>query len=188
MRILTSFLLLFSCLFIAVHDPLTGPEPARSESSYSLTDSLYSVADSAKMTDELLSFKNMRKIVTEINDGYRKRAEFDDTRLLNQFNNADVNDMFAPQVEKSRTLRMRLAEIFDEMSFDPHPAIDSSGALQRKVLSRDSQNDLDQLTRTVTPDPDSVGTRTVQTNGQSRKIKKPAPSLVERDYRSLFMS
>ncbi|TPP66717.1 hypothetical protein FGIG_06079, partial [Fasciola gigantica] len=178
-----------------VYDPSTGLEPARSESSYSLTDSLYSVADSAKMTDDLLSFKNMRKIVTEINDGYRKRAELDNTRLLNRFSSADVHDVFAPQVEKSRTLRMRLAEIFDEISFDSHPTAEANiGGGPRKFAStKDSQTDLDQAGNTVTPDLDTGGApRSVQPScGQTRKVKRTtggAPLVEDRDYRSLFMS
>lgn len=92
---------------------------------------------------------------------------------------------------------MRLAEIFDEISFDSHPTAEANmggGGGQRKLVPpKDSETDLDQIVNCVTPDLETgVVPRSVQPNyGQTRKVKRTpggASFVEDRDYRSLFIN
>nr|CAH8871936.1 unnamed protein product [Trichobilharzia regenti] len=93
---------------------------AQSGSSFSLTDSLYSVADSVNMVDEFLSFKNMRKLITEEPQKVPKLRE-DDRLLVGGFNPSEFNEICAQQREKAHSVRAHMAEVFDDISYELYP-------------------------------------------------------------------
>ncbi|KAK4474488.1 hypothetical protein MN116_001638 [Schistosoma mekongi] len=95
----------------------TGTGFVQSGSSFSLTDSLYSVADSTNMVDEFLSFKNMRKLVVEEEDVQKPSKLFEEDRLLSGcFNPAEFNEICAQQREKAHSVRAHMAEVLDDLS------------------------------------------------------------------------
>ncbi|CAH8655578.1 unnamed protein product [Schistosoma margrebowiei] len=90
---------------------------AQSGSSFSLTDSLYSVADSTNMVDEYLSFKNMRKIISEGEEIQKPPKFVEEDRLLGGcFNSTEFNEICAQQREKAHSVRAHMAEVFDDIS------------------------------------------------------------------------
>ncbi|KAF5404091.1 hypothetical protein PHET_02444 [Paragonimus heterotremus] len=168
-------------------EPVNGFGEPRSDSSYSLTDSLYSVADSTKAVDELLSFRNIHRIVTDTNDARKKTATMEEDRLLNAYNNAEFSDIFAQQRDRTLSVRAQFAEIMDDISVELHP-INTDGNVnsQRKLFLRESQADLDQVSHPKLQS--DVETFVNLGSGQTRKKKAQRPPATwERDYGSLFL-
>ncbi|TGZ46329.1 hypothetical protein CRM22_011138 [Opisthorchis felineus] len=179
----------------------------RSESSYSLTDSLYSQTDSAKAVDELLCFRSMQRIVSELPidktpssismgtsasrrrkyEGHDKRksgrALEEEDRLLHSYN-TDFSDIFVEQRDKTISARAQLAEIMDDISVELHPGPNDTNFNQRKLFPRDSPSELDQASRSkfdfLSP--------TTGGQGKRKKDQQRPPATWERDYGSLFTS
>ncbi|CAL8100820.1 unnamed protein product [Calicophoron daubneyi] len=161
--------------------------PTRSESSYSLTDSLYSAADSARAAEEMYSFKTMQKIVTNANES-RKGTLNEDDRLLDGYLSTDLNDLFAQQRQKTLSVRAQLAEILDDISIELHPPNADANVSQRKLFSHESFQGSDQMNRPKTPvDPDLPVSASASSRGRKKKKQQPLASW-ERDYSSLFLN
>ncbi|KAF8564312.1 hypothetical protein P879_02033 [Paragonimus westermani] len=137
--------------------------------------------------DELLSFRNIHRIVTDTNDVRKKTATMEEDRLLNAYNNAEFSDIFAQQRDKTLSVRAQFAEIMDDISVELHPAnTDGNVNSQRKLFLRESQADLDHISHPKLQS--DVDTFLNLGSGQTRKKKSQRPPATwERDYGSLFL-
>ncbi|CAH8644126.1 unnamed protein product [Heterobilharzia americana] len=169
-----------------------GTNFTQSGSSFSLTDSLYSMADSANMLDEFLSFKNMRKLITD-SEGTQKVSQIyeEDNLLSGCLNAIEFNEICAQQREKAHSVRAHMAEIFDDISCQlyPHDVIMNG---PKKIQGRDNNplflnESSNQVNSSVNS---SVGNFIRSSVGSgikpSKKVSKSNQPIWEREFGSLF--
>ncbi|KAF6780324.1 hypothetical protein AHF37_00219 [Paragonimus kellicotti] len=128
-----------------------------------------------------------RRCYPDTNDVRKKTATMEEDRLLNAYNNAEFSDIFAQQRDRTLSVRAQFAEIMDDISVELHPLnTDGNVNSQRKLLLRESQADLDQISHPKLQS--DVDTFVNLSSGQTRKknAQRP-PATWERDYGSLFL-